>query len=160
MEIRKSTINDLDILMDIFDGARRFMTAHGNAAQWGDGYPTRAMIEEDIALGRSYVVTDGGAPLATFMLLETPEPTYAVIDGAWLDDRPYATLHRIASSGATRGTVDIIVAWAFERAGNLRGDTHRLNLPMQRAFERNGFVRCGIVWMKDGTQRVAYHKIS
>lgn len=41
---------------------------------------------------------------------------------------------------------------------NLRGDTHERNLPMRRAFERNGFERCGTIWVEDGTPRIAYQK--
>lgn len=86
------------------------------------------------------------------------DPTYRVIDGAWKNDRPYATLHRVASSGKKRGMVDVIVKWAFSRHPNLRGDTHERNLPMRRAFERNGFERCGTIWVEDGTPRIAYQK--
>lgn len=159
MDIRLTTTDDLDAVMTIFENARRFMAAHGNAGQWVNGHPQRALIEQDIADGTSYVVVEGEHILGTVMLLEQPEPTYAVIDGAWLDERPYGTLHRLASSGERGGVADFIIAWAFERCGNLRGDTHENNLPMQRAFERNGFERCGTVWMENGTPRIAYHKI-
>ena len=36
MEIRKSEVKDLDILMDIFSQAREFMALQGNPHQWGD----------------------------------------------------------------------------------------------------------------------------
>ena len=29
---------------------------------------------------------------------------------------------------------------------------------MRRAFERNGFERCGTIWVEDGTPRIAYQK--
>ena len=90
------------------------------------------------------------------MLLEEEDPNYRRIDGAWLNDLPYQTLHRVASSGERKGMVDFIAQWALTRCDNLRGYTHADNLPMQRAFERNGFRRCGIVWMQDGTERIAY----
>ena len=54
--------------------------------------------------------------------------------------------------------VDEIVTWAFSRYPNLRGDTHERNLPMRRAFERNGFERCGTIWVEDGSPRIAYQK--
>ena len=37
--IRKAELKDVDRLMEIFDRARKFMTAHGNANQWINGYP-------------------------------------------------------------------------------------------------------------------------
>lgn len=158
MKIRKAEPDDLDMLIKMFENARRFMAGHGNAGQWGGGYPSRELIERDVGLGQSYVCEEDGRMLATFVLLEGEEPSYAVIDGAWKNDRPYGTLHRVASSGERGGMTDEIIRWAFERTGNLRGDTHADNLPMQRAFERNGFERCGTVWMEDGTPRIAYQR--
>ncbi len=158
MIIRKTTLADMEQLMTLFAGARRFMVANGNDKQWWGGYPTQEMIEKDIALSQSYVCEEDGHIYASFVLMSSDEPTYQVIDGAWKNDLPYGTLHRIASSGERRGMVDMIVDWAYQQYGNLRGDTHQLNLPMQKAFERNGFLRCGTIWVADGTPRIAYHK--
>ena len=158
MNIRLTTAADLDQVMQIYHNARLYMRQTGNPTQWASGYPFRETVEEDIALGRSYVCEEDGHIYAVFMLLTTEEPTYAVIDGAWLNSLPYLTLHRVASTGEKRGMVDEIVGWALQRSQNLRGDTHADNLPMQRAFERNGFQRCGTVWMADGTPRIAYHR--
>jgi len=105
-----------------------------------------------------YVCEESGHIYAAFVMALGEDPTYRVIDGAWKNDEPYATLHRIASTGERSGMMDEIVRWAFARTGNLRGDTHELNLPMQKAFERNGFERCGTIWVEDGSPRIAYHK--
>ncbi len=158
MNIRLTATEDIPAVMALYDGARQFMRAQGNADQWTNGYPAEKLVEQDIALGRSYVCLEKDKLLAVFVLALGADPTYAVIDGAWLNDRPYATLHRVASSGEKPGMMDAIVRWAFVRVPNLRGDTHEKNLPMQRAFERNGFVRCGTIWLADGSPRVAYQK--
>ena len=158
MIIRKTVLSDMDQLMALFANARRFMADHGNAGQWWGGYPTQAMIEEDIALGQSYVCEEDGHIYASFVMMTGDEPTYQRIEGAWKNDLPYGTLHRIASSGEKRGMVDMIVEWAFARCGNIRGDTHVLNIPMQKAFERNGFQHCGTIWVADGSPRMAYYK--
>lgn len=158
MTIRKTTLADMEQLMVLFANARQFMADHGNAGQWWGGYPTREMIEADIAAGESYVCEEDGHIYASFVMINRPEPTYQKIDGAWKNDLPYGTLHRIASTGEKRGMVDTIVDWAYQQCGNLRGDTHELNLPMQKAFERNGFLRCGTIWVADGSPRIAYHK--
>ena len=158
MTIRNATLADMEQLLPLFANARRFMADNGNAGQWWGGYPTAAMLEEDIALGRSYVCEEDGHIYASFVLMDGDEPTYQVIEGAWKNDLPYGTLHRIASSGEKRGMMDRIVAYAYDRFGNLRGDTHENNLPMQKAFERNGFERCGIIHVADGSPRIAYQK--
>ena len=158
MIIRHATPGDLDCLMDLYAAARSFMAEHGNPNQWWGGYPTREMLEQDLAMNQLYVCVDEEEICAAFVLAVGEDPTYAVIEGAWKNDRPYGTLHRIASSGKKSRTTDHIVAWAFEKMGNLRGDTHELNEAMQHAFERNGFERCGIIYVDDGTPRIAYHK--
>jgi hypothetical protein len=42
---------------------------------------------------------------------------------------------------------------------DLRMDTHRDNQPMQRFLEKKDFEGCGIVFVEDGSERIAYHKI-
>ena len=158
MNIRSAGAVDLPRLMELFAKARQFMAANGNPDQWSGGYPKQELLEEDIRLGRLYVCEEESKIHAAFVLALGDDPTYAVIEGAWKDDHPYGTLHRIASSGERRGMVDEIVRWAFAQTGNLRGDTHEKNLPMQKAFERNGFEKCGVIYVEDGTPRIAYHK--
>ena len=150
-------MDDLDRVMEIYAIAKRYMDEKGNPTQWVDGYPQRDLIEYDIAQGESYVLCEGGEIHGVFMFMQHEEPTYAVIeDGAWLSDAPYGTIHRVASDGQLRGIFDTIVAYCRGVTENLRVDTHYDNFPMQRAIERNGFVRCGIVYMYDGTKRIAY----
>lgn len=39
MQIRKTTVNDIDKILEIFDYARKFMAENNNPNQWVDGYP-------------------------------------------------------------------------------------------------------------------------
>ena len=48
--------------------------------------------------------------------------------------------------------------WAWEQCRNLRIDTHRDNYVMQRLLEKNGFVRCGLIDLREGGERIAYQK--
>lgn len=94
---------------------------------------------------------------AVFMFTLRPEKTYEQIEGRWLGGGVYGTIHRIASSGRRRGLASACVRWCIEQSGgHLRGDTHRDNHIMQHVFEKNGMKCCGIVWMEDGTERLAY----
>ena len=90
------------------------------------------------------------------------DPTYAKIeDGQWLNDEvPYGTIHRLASAGDRRGVASEVIAWCLEHCESLRADTHADNKIMQHLLEKNGFVRCGIIHVEDGTPRVAYQKLS
>lgn len=159
MEIRYAKLQDMETLLTLFANARKFMAENGNPNQWWGGYPTREMLEGDIAKAQLYVCEEEGRIHAAFVMAVGEDPTYQVIEGEWKNDLPYVTLHRIASAGEKRGMVDTIVQWAFQQHANVRGDTHELNLPMRNAFVRNGFEYCGTIWVDDGTPRMAFHKV-
>ena len=53
MEIQRTQRSDLPVLLGIFADARRFMAENGNPNQWGDRFPTREMLEADIAAGHA-----------------------------------------------------------------------------------------------------------
>ena len=109
-------------------------------------------------LGRSYVYEVEGRPQAVFAMIPGEDPTYQVIQGAWLNDRPYCAVHRVASRGEVRGLATRVLEWCLDQCGNVRIDTHDDNLPMQRVLEKNGFIKCGRIWAADGTPRVAFQK--
>lgn len=46
--------------------------------------------------------------------------------------------------------------WCIEQAGHVRIDTHRDNKTMQHVILKNGFEYCGIIYLKNGEQRLAY----
>lgn len=158
MKIRHALTADLPVLGELFTNAKRFMASKGNPDQWEEGYP-HCVLGRDIDRNQLYVCEEDGHIYAAFVMAVGEDPTYQIIDGAWKNDRPYVTLHRIASTGEKRGMMDVIVSWAFEQCANVRGDTHELNLPMRNAFVRNGFEYCGTIWVEDGTPRMAFHKV-
>ena len=160
MTIRKAVPAELDRIMEIFDYAREFMKRSGNPTQWTDGYPQRELIAGDIAAGVCYVCVENGIPEGVFMLIPGEEPNYKVItEGAWLNDAPYATIHRLASSGKAKGIADLCFAWCSAQYSNIRADTHDDNKIMQHLLEKNGFARCGRIFVANGSARIAYHKI-
>lgn len=156
--IRNARPGDWDDIMEIYAIARGFMKTTGNPTQWGDTFPPEEMVREDIQLQQNYVVELDGRVQAVFALIPGVDPTYVVIEGAWLNDEPYAAVHRVASRGEVKGLTDLILNWALDQYDNIRIDTHEDNVPMQRAITRNGFAPCGRVWMEDGSPRIAYHK--
>ena len=60
MTIRKSTLEDIPLMLDIFAIARRFMTETGNPNQWSDTYPSVQQLTDDINSGDSYVCLKEG----------------------------------------------------------------------------------------------------
>lgn len=155
--VRKTAVGDLPRLREVFAAARRFMRSTGNLTQWDDSYPGDDLLMSDIAGGDSYVCLLDGRIVGTFLLRGGDDPTYASISGGrWLNDQPYATLHRVASSGEARGLLHLAVAFALKRYSNLRIDTHSDNTPMRRAVASEGFRYCGIIRCWNGTERLAY----
>ena len=160
MYIRKTTMADLDVVCDIYEGARAFMKQSGNPTQWGDTNPPRDLVVQDINDGKSYVCVDENARIiAVFYVCVEVEPTYAKIDGQWLNDEPYAVIHRIAKHhDAAKGVGAFCINWCLEQYNNVRIDTHKDNIPMIKLVEKLDFTYCGIIWVGDGSERLAYQK--
>lgn len=157
VNIRKTIDTDIPAVMDIYDSARAFMRAHGNATQWPEGTPSRAQLELDIAADGSFVCETDGRIVATFAFLPGPDATYAQIEGeGWHGEGEYYVLHRVASNGSVHGVTAAMFAFAKARARMLRIDTHEHNLPMQGAIVKAGFLRAGIIHLENGDPRVAF----
>lgn len=160
MEIRKAELSDLPRLLEIFEKARSFMRANGNMDQWTGGYPSAEVLTEDINAGFSHVCVDEGEIVGTFFFAPGPDPTYAVIyEGAWANDEPYHVVHRIAADGKRKGIASFCMQWCAGQASHLRIDTHRDNIPMQKAVTKNGFVYRGIIHLLNGDERLAYERV-
>ena len=160
MIIRHSTIADIPEMEKIYADARDFMAKSGNPTQWVNGYPPREFLEDDIAKGRSYVCVEDDSITGTFFFDIMEEPTYAnIYEGAWKAPGPYGVVHRIASAQRSRGVAGFCLDWCYKKCGNLRIDTHRNNIPMQNALKKYGFEYCGIIYLEDGDERLAYQKL-
>lgn len=157
--IRKATENDLAKILSIYDGARTFMRQNGNPTQWSGGYPNSEVLLEDIAKGQLYVVEEKEM-LGVFMFTLDPEPTYKIIEkGEWKDSSPYGTIHRIASAGVRGGVLKEAIEFCQQKIRHLRIDTHKDNVVMQNLLTKNGFCYCGIIYLANGDERLAYEKI-
>ena len=80
-------MEDIPAMMDLYAQARVFMRENGNPNQWDDSYPSRELLEKDIAFGNSYIVENDEKNLAaTFAFIKGEDPTYYGIEnGAWLN---------------------------------------------------------------------------
>ena len=159
MTIQPAAPADLPALLALFETAKAFMAAHGNPTQWGPGYPGAALLRDQIARGVCYVVQAGGEVAGTFCCLPGDDPSYAEIDGAWPEDGPYLTIHRLASSGKVHGVAKACFDWCAAKGLPLRIDTHRNNTVMQDLLRKNGFQYCGVIHLaENGEPRLAYHR--
>ena len=162
MKIRKAEIQDLEAIEAVYASARAFMEQTGNPNQWGKHHPPREQIERAIQAKKLYVLEENGAIHGSFYFAIEEEPNYQRIDeGDWLSDEPYGVIHMVASDGQIHGFVQKVVAFCEQQTKHLRIDTHHDNKVMQHVIEKNGFTRCGIIYLltENGDPRIAYEKL-
>lgn len=159
--VREAELRDLPEILNIYAYARRFMAKTGNPNQWSGGYPPKALLQGDINSGQLYVIEENGSVHAVFALIFGPDPTYQKIYGGhWLSSTPYATLHRVAGDGQIKNVLKTAVAFGESKSSHLRIDTHEQNKIMQHLILKNGFLRCGTIYLEDGSPRIAFEKVA
>lgn len=158
-EIRKAECADYDDIMHIYRYAQDKMIAGGNPTQWARTYPAPDMVRQDIRAGRSYVICDKGTICGVFVFSIGSDPTYKVIEeGAWLNEKPYGVIHRIASAKGAKGILRAALDFAESRADNIRIDTHADNAVMRHLLDKYRYTVCGRIYAEDGSPRIAYQK--
>lgn len=170
MYIRMAKHADVPRIMDIIDIGRKYMRSCGNNIQWQDGYPSTEQIQREIDKGQFFVwcgegrCADGTACETihgVFSFIIGKDPTYDYIEGGkWLNEGPYGTIHRMASDGTQRGMFKECLEYCKDKVENIRMDTHEINTHMRRLAEKNGFTECGVIYVADGTPRVAYQLVN
>lgn len=163
-KLRLATLKDVDTILKIANEAKLSL-AELNIDQWQYGYPNQATFTTDIQNQELYVYQEN-AVLGFMMLSFREEKTYRVIDGKWLNEQPYATIHRLAISESAKQrkiASQMIEAAKFiaytNEVHSLKADTHAGNYIMQKCLEKNGFEYCGVIQLDEregDLSRLAY----
>ena len=140
--------------MEIVEQARAYFASAVIPQSQGE-YPSRWYFENDIEGDRLYVADDNGKIMGVYCYDTRPDSNYdQIFEGSFRSEEPYAAIHRIAVAAEAKGKgiagrmVDHAAALARKQGFSfMRGDTHRLNLSMQRMMEKNGFKHCGIIYL-------------
>ncbi len=163
MLFRQAQIDDLEAIWQIILYAKESMRQRGSQ-QWQDGYPFRETIAQDIVHCYGYVVEEQGEVIAYMAISGDGEPTYQKIEGAWLDEAPYIVIHRMAVSpqGKGKGLGSYLIQEAektavFKGIGSIRVDTNFDNDVMKHILQKQGYIYCGIIEVRDG-KREAFQK--
>ena len=169
-ELRPARGNELPQLERMLEDARERLRALG-LTQWQSGYPNLETLAADVAAQRMLVLArDDGALLAAGALCFGEDESYREIDGSWLSDAPYATVHRLFTArdtlrcGCARRWLCAAETLCLSHGvHSLRADTHRGNAPMRALLERGGFRLCGVIRLcsspEPDPERLAYQKI-
>lgn len=160
MKIRKAELSDLNAILRVYEIAREYMRQNGNPDQWGTDHPKKELLEDDIRKGELFVGENNEGDIHfVFAFILGDDPAYSYIEnGNWISDEPYGTIHRIASDGTVSGVLKTTVDYCRNTISNIRIDTHEKNKTMQHVAEKIGFVKCGIIYIDNGTPRIAYQK--
>lgn len=152
-------------VLRLYDQAINYLKEN-NVDQWQNGYPNRQSLLDDILHEHSYVFLVDNCIVATVAVIFGDEPDYAIIhEGSWLNERPYVTIHRLVVDQNHKGSalaqkMLLMIQDACLKHGifDIRIDTHQDNHSMRRFLTKNGFEKCGVIYLKNGDPRIAYHK--
>lgn len=166
MNFRKGRNIDAEKIMIIIDEAKEALKSQG-INQWQDGYPNLETIKSDLSQGEAYVLEDQEKIMAYVILSFGKEKTYnKIYEGHWLSEEEYAVIHRIAVSKESKGKgISHELLKSLEKItleNNIKSikiDTHRQNEIMRKLLEKNNYKYCGIIYLEDGSERIAFEKI-
>ena len=166
MQIRKAIPADAEPIMQIFRQAQAGLRIQG-VNQWQNGYPNMEIVDADIMSGNCMVCVINSQIAASYVLAFEPEETYEhIYSGQWLSEGQYGVIHRMAAADAYkgRGLGAAMIDWAGQIAlardvHSIKVDTHRDNIPMQNLLRNNKFQYCGIIYLTDGQERLAFEKL-
>lgn len=140
IKIELATIDDLPKILDIYSIARKYMKENGNETQWGENYPPREMLINDIKNKILYVIKKDDEVHAVFALIIGEDPTYTKIyEGSWTNNEKYGVIHRIASDMKIKGILLLAIKFALSKINHLRIDTHKNNKLMNETLIKYGF---------------------
>lgn len=164
MEIKIANLNDANDILKIINQAKIYMKEN-NLNQWDENYPNIETIHSDIKNQVNYILFDKEKVIGTFVLIFGEDETYKNIEGSWKTNLSYGTLHRIAIHNDYKGKnlAKLILDFSIEKSlekniHSIRIDTHKNNLSMKKFIEKSNFDYCGIIYVDDGTPRIAFEK--
>ncbi|HPD88025.1 MAG TPA: GNAT family N-acetyltransferase [Oscillospiraceae bacterium] len=171
MMIRPAKEADIDEIMPIVARIKTGYFEKNGIPQWTGSYPSEDIFFDDLDAGHLFVLCQEDLLIGFVSIGFEPEPDYAEIDGKWLNDEPYAVVHRLGIDPDWHGfgfggnLLTMAEKLCEQREiRNIRADTHRQNAAMKKTFEDAGFQFCGVITLKDAGDeadllRDAYQKV-
>jgi len=164
LEFRIATENDIPSIWKILRQAIERRKNDGST-QWQDGYPNLSTVQADVEKGQNYVLTQNGKIIVTAAVIFNDEPTYDVIDGAWLTHGDFMVVHRVgvsdevAGKGFAKKLFTILEDFAREnKIYSIKIDTNFDNIPMLKILEKLDYIYCGEIQVRDGARK-AFEKV-
>ncbi|MDR1559479.1 MAG: GNAT family N-acetyltransferase [Clostridiales bacterium] len=140
---------DLDAVWRVYEDAVPHQNRQG-IDHWDANYPTKAIIADDIAERRCFIVRENGVTAAVLRLDSEQDPAY--LDIEWRYGEPYVCVHRLCVHPGFQGNglakrimLDVIALYKSEGYAAIRLDTYMPNRIAMRLYEGLGFERRGTV---------------
>lgn len=163
----KSQKKDIEKIYSIIKSGIEYQQNQG-INQWSNSSPWLEIIKNDIEKENSYLMIDSknNNIVGIFTLIRGVDPTYInIYKGAWKYNEEYIAIHRVAISNDLRGKGISRVLFSNidelckqMNVNNIRIDTHEDNVMMKKSILKAGFEYAGIIYLLDGTKRLAYEK--
>ena len=154
MKLQLAQKENLNEIIEIINLAKKYLKDQGSL-QWNqnDGYPNKSDILKDIENNYCYIYKDNDEILGTLCIVTETDENYNEIDGEWLTDRPYASIHRIAVKyhNQNLGSLMLLEAENIVKEKNIfsiKIDTHKINIPMTKTILKCGYKYCGVIKLK------------
>lgn len=155
MEFSVADPSELDEIFAVYQAAIRRLDEQG-IFQWDERYPSRAVIQEDIARGEMEIGRVDGRIAVAFSLSEQCDEEYHQCSWRYPDAR-YCVLHRLCvhPEAQGRGVGGESMAY-IERAllqrgyASVRLDAFSPNAGSLRLYEKCGYERVGEVRFRKG----------
>ena len=152
--IKLAKMSDLNDILNIITIAKKYLKDQGSL-QWNqdDGYPQEIDMINDIKNEACYIYLENDEIIGTLSILTTPDENYQTIDGCWLTNGQYASIHRIASKYHKKGIGYKMLLEAEEivkekNIYSIKIDTHKINIPMTKTIIKCGYTYCGVITLK------------
>jgi len=166
MDFKKAVDANANSIMNIINQAQDYFKEHG-INQWQDNYPNFEIVMNDINNKNGYVLLEDNNVVGTVVVSFDGEKNYEFIcDGKWISNDKYAVIHRMAVDINYKGRgLSTIIIKNIERLcldkgiHSIRVDTHKENISMQKMLSKNEFEYCGIIYLDDQSERIAFEKI-
>jgi ribosomal protein S18 acetylase RimI-like enzyme len=148
MEIAYAVENDIERVMSLIKECIRDMESHG-IHQWGEYYPTREIIQDDIENRSLYTAKEDDEVLGIIAVNEEQPPEWERVNWTPQEGRILA-LHRLAvkptrqKQGIARRLLDYAEDYAADnRYTAIRLDAYSGNPRALRLYEKNQYKRVG-----------------
>ena len=165
----KAQEKDIKKIMEIITDAKKYLK-NQNSLQWNqpDGYPNECDLLKDINNESCYLYLENNEIIGTMSIVFIPDENYFEINGEWLTNDSYASIHRIAIKNSHHkkgiGIKMLLEAEEIVKQNNIYSikiDTHKINIPMIKTIEKIGYTYCGVITLKRSKEdnlRNAYEK--